>query len=62
MTLKKAVLTTIDDVLKRDPVQGRLAWLIVTFFLLPALPLVVWYRLGYEEPERNPDFTGERVS
>lgn len=52
MKLRKAIVVTIEDWLKRDPELGRGIWVVGTLMLVPALPLVIAFRYFYEEPER----------
>lgn len=56
MKLVKAVRTTLEDWLQRDPASSRLSWLIGTLLLAPVIPFVALVRTRFVEPERNPDF------
>ena len=56
MKLSKAIRTTLEDWLRRDPGASRLWWLIGTVMLSPFVPIVAFDRTRFKEPERNPDF------
>lgn len=57
MKLHRALITTIQDWLRRDPASSRLEWLIGTLIIAPAvLPAAILRAILFEEPERNPDF------
>lgn len=56
MKLSKAIRTTIEDFLHRDPAQSRLWWVAVSLLLMPILPIVAFERTRFKEPERNPNF------
>ena len=56
MKLSKAIRTTVEDFLYRDPAQSRLWWVAVSLLLLPLVPIVVYDRTRFTEPERNPNF------
>lgn len=56
MTLKKAIVTTLEDWLKRDPEMPRHHWVIGSLLVIPLLPIVVAVRTQFTDPERNPDF------
>lgn len=57
MKLHRALITTIEDWLHRDPALPRLKWLLGTLVIAPAIiPVTVWRVISFEEPERNPDF------
>jgi hypothetical protein len=50
--LRKAITVTLDDWLRRDPEMPRGMWIGFTLAIMPLLPLVIVWRLFYEEPER----------
>ena len=59
MTLKKAVTTTAEDFLKRDPEMPRWLWATASLAILcsPILPGVILLRwIGFKPPERNPNY------
>ena len=60
MKLSKAIRTTIEDFLYRDPAQSRLTWVMVSLLLMPVVPIVAFSRTRFVEPERNPKFKGRR--
>lgn len=60
MKLSKAIRTTLEDWLHRDPGSSRLWWFFGTLLLSPIVPIVAFDRVRFKEPERNPDFKGDR--
>lgn len=63
MDLKKAIATTAEDFLKRDPEMPRTMWLAASLAILcsPILPGVVLLRwIGFKPPVRNPDYRGPK--
>ena len=56
MKLSKAIRTTLEDWLHRDPGASRLWWLVGTVLLSPFVPIVALDRTRFKEPERNPNF------
>lgn len=60
MTLKKAITTTLEDWLRRDPEWSRLYWLAGTIAVAPLVPIMIVARLPFKEPERNPDYRTPR--
>lgn len=49
MTLRNAVRTTLGDWLRVDREMPRWLWVVATIAIAPAIPLVIAYRLTYEE-------------
>lgn len=60
MTLKKAITTTLEDWLRRDPEWSRLYWLAGTLLLAPIVPVIIAARIPFKQPERNPDYRPRR--
>jgi hypothetical protein len=52
MKLSKAIRTTLEDWLHRDPGSSRLWWAFATLLLAPIVPIVAFDRARFNEPER----------